>query len=138
MGAAKNVAAVLACGLVMATASHAMKPLPSPTVQTASGPVTGTVTDTISTFLGIPYAAPPVGALRWKPPQPRAPWTTPLDATRFGAMCPQGTVTSEDCLFLNVWVPTRALQARGRGYPVMIWMHGGAYFLGSGSQFDPT
>jgi para-nitrobenzyl esterase len=54
-------------------------------------------------------------------------------------MCPQGTATDEDCLFLNVYVPTKALHARGRRrYPVMVWMHGGAYFLGAGSQFDPT
>jgi para-nitrobenzyl esterase len=116
-----------------------MKSLPSPTVQTADGPVTGAVTDTISTFLGIPYAAPPVGELRWKPPQPRAPWTTPLDATTFGTLCPQASSTDEDCLFLNVYVSTKALKhARRRRYPVMVWMHGGAYFAGAGSQFDPT
>lgn len=113
-------------------------PLPSPTVRTVDGPVTGTVSKTISTFRGIPYAAPPVGELRWTPPQPRAPWTTPLDATAFGNSCPQSESTDEDCLYLNVYVPTKALrQARPR-YPVMVWMHGGAYFLGAGSQFDPT
>lgn len=101
--------------------------------------MTGAVTDTISTFLGIRYAAPPVGDLRWKPPLPPAPWTTPRDATTFGTMCPQGASTDEDCLFLNVYVPTQALKrARASRYPVMVWMHGGAYFLGAGSQFDPT
>ncbi len=101
--------------------------------------MTGTVTDTMGTFLGIPFAAPPVGALRWKPPQPRLPWTTPLDATKFGTLCPQSSSSDEDCLFLNVYVPTKALRAPGRRrHPVMVWMHGGAYFLGAGSQFDPT
>src|SRR5262245_51901270 len=79
----------LACGFAMVPQAHAATSLPAPTVQTANGPVTGTVTDTISTFLGIPYAAPPVGELRWKPPQPRAPWTGALDATTFGANCPE-------------------------------------------------
>src|SRR5262249_29285728 len=92
-----------------------------------------------STFLGIPYAAPPVGDLRWKPPQPPASWTTPRDATAFGTICPQSASTDEDCLFLNVYVPTKALKhAPRRRYPVMVWVHGGAYFLGAGSQFDPT
>ena len=129
----------LACGLTMVPLAHAMKSHPSPTVRTADGPVSGTVTATMSTFLGIPYAAPPVGDLRWKPPQPPTPWTTPRDATTFGVMCPQTASTDEDCLFLNIYVPTKALKhASGRRYPVMVWMHGGAYFLGAGSQFDPT
>ena len=99
--------------LVPARAAHAAGSLPSPTIQTAEGPVSGTVTDTISTFLGIPYAAAPVGDLRWRPPQPRTPWKEPLDATKFASQCPQGTSTDEDCLFLNVYVPTKALPARG-------------------------
>lgn len=137
------VGLVLTCGLALAASAHATRAqsLPSPTVQTMEGPVVGTVTATIATFLGIPYAEPPVGELRWRPPQPRAPWTEPLDATRFGPQCPAPTATNEDCLFLNVYVPTKALRAAqngGRRYPVMLWIHGGAYFLGSGSQFDPT
>lgn len=129
----------LALSLTVVDPAQATRTLPSPTVQTTGGPVTGAVTDTIGTFLGIPYAAPPTGDLRWRPPQPRAPWSTPLDATTFGSLCPQGASTDEDCLFLNVYVPTKALHARGRRrYPVMVWMHGGAYFLGAGSQFDPT
>lgn len=129
----------LALGLGTPAPSQAMKSLPSPTVETAEGPVTGTVTDAIASFLGIPFAAPPVGALRWRPPQPAASWTAPLDATTFGPFCPQSSSTAEDCLYLNVYVPTEALRARGRRrHPVMVWMHGGAYFLGAGSQFDPT
>lgn len=141
MHLSKVVGVALAFGLAFAPSAHATQALPSPTVRTMEGPVTGTVTDTISTFLGIPYAASPAGELRWKPPQPRAPWTEPLDATKFGPQCPAPSSGDEDCLFLNVYVPTKALRAaagNGRRLPVMVWMHGGAYFLGSGSQFDPT
>src|SRR5689334_10517263 len=83
---------------------------PGPTVRTADGPVQGFVRSGISTFLGIPYAAPPSGELRWKPPEPAAPWTQTLKATKFGNTCPQITEpgvfagpvsTTEDCLYLN-------------------------------------
>jgi len=126
------------CVIVISPAVHAAKGLPSPIVETADGPVLGTVTDTIGTFFGIPYAAPPVGGLRWMPPVAPAPWTTPLDATAFGSECPQGSSTDEDCLFLNVYVPTKALESRRHRYPVMIWVHGGGYVEGAGSQSDPT
>ncbi|MCW5889337.1 MAG: carboxylesterase family protein [bacterium] len=129
---------LLVLALTVATPALAMKALPSPTVQTANGPVTGTVTDRMGAFLGVPYAAPPDGGLRWKPPQAPAPWAAPRDATAFGNACPQSAGTDEDCLFLNVYVPTKALKHPRRRVPVMVWMHGGAYFLGSGSQFDPT
>lgn len=135
----RTFAFALALALATWAPAQAKRALPSPTIQTAEGPVTGTVTETMGTFLGIPFGEAPVGDLRWKPPQPRAPWTAPLDATHFGPSCAQPSSQSEDCLFLNVFAPTKALQARGRRrYPVMVWMHGGAYFLGSGSQFDPT
>src|SRR5712672_3430475 len=81
------------------------------TAMPAVGPVQGIGTPTVAKFLGIPYAVPPVGALRWQPPQPHAPWTTPIDASTFGAHCPQITSpfgqpsTTEDCLFLNVYTP---------------------------------
>ena len=87
-------------------------------VKTDAGMVEGTasVDGKVRTFLGIPYAAPPVGALRWKPPQPVAPWTGVRKATSFGARCTQGRIfddmifrdeMSEDCLYLNVWTPRR-------------------------------
>ncbi|MGH7223246.1 MAG: carboxylesterase/lipase family protein, partial [Gemmataceae bacterium] len=128
------------CAIAIGAPAIAKPNLPSPTVQTADGPVTGTVTDTIGTFLGIPYAAPPAGSLRWMPPQPPTPWTTPLDATQFGSECPQeGGSTDEDCLFLNVYVPTKALEhARSHRYPVMFWVHGGGYTTGAGGYEDPT
>ena len=114
------------------------------TVQTKSGPVRGTGTD-IVVFKGIPYAAPPTGARRWRPPAPVEPWTAVRAASQFGAECSQqrnfapgrGPATtaaapsSEDCLFLNVWTPAKSLAAR---LPVMVWIHGGAFTIGSGAS----
>src|ERR1700712_4493940 len=86
-----------------------------PVVATASGPVRGVASGDLVAFKGIPFAAPPVGALRWKPPVAPAPWKDSLDASRFGAICTQparpdgvlaagaGGKQSEDCLYLNVW-----------------------------------
>lgn len=119
----------------------------SVTVQTDRGPVVGKRADTRS-FLGIPYAAPPVGPLRWKPPQPAAPWTTPRDATRFGDICPQVVVAlfaaegetpgsvrgQEDCLTLNVYTPADASAASR--LPVMVWIHGGAFTAGSSAAYS--
>ncbi len=103
------------------------------------GTISGSKTATIRSFKGIPYATPPVGDLRWKPPQKAAALTKTLDATKFGSGCvqdqsPFGTGSSnEDCLFLNVYAPT------GTGpYPVMVWIHGGAFLSGEGSDYDPT
>src|SRR5437870_5047550 len=78
-------------------------------VMTQAGPVQGTATSSLRQFLGIPYAAAPVGDRRWRPPEPHAPWLAPLDASHFGRHCPQpeGAAdlanASEDCLFLNVY-----------------------------------
>jgi para-nitrobenzyl esterase len=103
-------------------------------VQTKDGPVCGLVGNGVTSYLGIPYAAPPVGALRWQPPAPVSPSTTTLTATQAPARCPQPTfpgspapVTSEDCLRLNVQVPT---DAGGSPLPVMVEVHGGGFLLG--------
>jgi para-nitrobenzyl esterase len=108
-----------------------------------SGVLVGAVDGDIRTFKGVPYAAAPVGPLRWKPPQPAAHWAQPHQATEYGPACiqfpPSGVTdifrygaapepTSEDCLTLNVWTPKGAANA-----PVMVWIHGGAGRLGSGS-----
>jgi len=101
-----------------------------------SGPVSGTVEGGLSVFRGIPYAAPPVGALRWSPPGPVAPWTATRACAAFGPACPQpnqdprGTY-SEDCLTLNVWTPAKRA---GAGLPVMVWIHGGGFQFGSSAQ----
>lgn len=102
-------------------------------VSTDKGPVVGTRQDDIAAFLGIPYAAPPVGDLRFRPPQPRAPWSAPLQATSFGSPCPQparlnSPSTNEDCLYLNVYAP---LRGHGRR-PVMVFLHGGSFTASNG------
>lgn len=111
----------------------------APTVKTLGGEVSGLdLPGDVTSFRGIPYAAPPVGPLRWKSPQAAAPWTGVRDATKFGAACtqpksPPGNIyaddppqQSEDCLFLNIWKPAGAKKA-----PVMVWIHGGALVSGN-------
>jgi para-nitrobenzyl esterase len=112
-------------------------PLPS-VIQVRSGPISGATEPGLHTYLGIPYAAPPVGRLRWRPPQPVRPWTAVRPCLKYGPSCPQAgsngrpvTGTSEDCLYLNVWTP--ALRANQR-LPVMVFIHGGSFLMGSGSQ----
>ena len=94
----------------------------------------------VRAYLGIPYAAPPVGELRWKPPQPPAAWTGTKKADHFGPRCVQARIFDdmifrdemrEDCLVLNVWTPAPGAGAR---LPVMVWIHGGGYVGGSGSE----
>lgn len=111
-------------------------------VRTDAGPVRGIVAADHHRFLGIPYAAPPVGAGRWRAPTPAAPWSAPLDATRPGSPCPQAAAavaevssTDEDCLSLNVTTPRGGDPARPR--PVMVWLHGGGGANGAGHFFDP-
>ena len=108
-------------------------------VQTKSGSVRGQVAPDHRLFSGIPYAAPPVGPMRWQPPQPAAEWSGFLDATRPGPRCIQDvsndvdrSETSEDCLTLNVWTPPPSGEAR----PVMVWIHGGSFINGSGDIYD--
>ncbi|MFG2045504.1 carboxylesterase/lipase family protein [Dactylosporangium sp. NPDC048998] len=109
-------------------------------VETRQGPIQGFADDGIHKFFGIPYAAPPVGALRWRPPQPTPAWTQVRQTTEFGPICPQtaGAVfktrasrQDEDCLYLNVWTTTVDPQAK---QPVMVWIHGGGYLGGGGCE----
>jgi para-nitrobenzyl esterase len=102
-------------------------------VTVASGQVRGMVGDGVQSFLGIPYAAPPIGALRWRAPQPPAPWTGVRDVVSPGSRCPQsGQAGTEDCLYLNVRTP---FPVRSH-LPVMVWIHGGGLVTGAGSDYD--
>ena len=108
---------------------------PAPTVTTTDGPVRGTVGADYRSFQGIPYAAPPVGPLRWRPPEPVQPWTQTLDASAPGNACPQAPGeprTDENCLYLNVAAPREAHRL-----PVMVWLHGGSFIAGAGADIDP-
>jgi para-nitrobenzyl esterase len=115
-------------------------------VMTERGPVKGIVTPPLRKFLGIPYAAAPVGELRWRPPKGHPRWFAPLDATRFGNHCPQvasvfGTESvREDCLFLNIFAPNDEATDESSSHrdPVMVWIHGGAMTVGESDDYTPT
>jgi para-nitrobenzyl esterase len=127
--------AVLACGRLMAAA---------PMATTMQGRTAGMLMTggKVRAFLGLPYAAPPVGQLRWKAPQKPAAWKGVRSATKYGARCEQWPIwadyifqdagPSEDCLYLNVYAPATA-NARSR-LPVMFWIHSGGYTAGAGSE----
>src|SRR5580704_17045658 len=111
-------------------------------VATADGLVHGKSATGTDEFLGIPYAAPPVGALRWQPPQAAARWRGVRQATAFAPHCPQPpsdfglASTSENCLYLNVYAPAHA--ATLRGLPVMVWVHGGSLLVGESDDYNPA
>ncbi len=113
----------------------------TPAIVTESGPLKGVINGNISEFLGIPYAAPPVGNLRWMPPQPYGPFQGLFDASSFGSQCTQPDGSgSENCLFLNIYVPNFKKNANKHGgaMPVMFWIHGGGLTAGAGSDYNPT
>lgn len=113
----------------------------APVIRTKSGLVQGVTEGDVHVYKGIPFAAPPVGEYRWRPPQPVTPWKGIHEAKTFGPDCAQGgwgaapgTISkgsSEDCLYLNLWIPANTQQ--GAKLPVMVWIHGGGFTGGSGS-----
>ncbi len=125
-------------------------------VQTTDGPVRGLTSDGLNVFLGIPYAAPPVGTLRWRPPQSPQKWRSTRDAVAFGNRCVQTNTLGvfaapsmqEDCLYLNVFAPDSDRHAndhnhwggnnhdKGHRMPVMVWIHGGGLFDGESNDYD--
>lgn len=134
--------AVAALGLAAVASAHAGVSEP---VRTDAGLLGGsTMSDDVQVFRGIPFAAPPVGANRWRAPQPVEPWDGVRDASEFGDVCiqppgqgrlniavlPDGPPMSEDCLYLNVWTPA---DSAGAELPVMLYFYGGAFREGAGS-----
>ena len=116
-------------------------PVVAQVVATDAGPVRGETSGAVSAFKGIPYAAPPVGANRWRAPKPAPKWRAPRDATGYASDCAQApfppdaapirTAPAEDCLYLNVWRP--AVARAGAKLPVMVFVHGGGFVNGGSS-----
>src|SRR5689334_9158725 len=129
--------AILAAVVLLAAVPAAQTP---PQAKTANGVVQGVVEPSgVRSFKGIPFAAPPVGDLRWREPQPGKNWDGVRAADKFGAQCMQRRLfgdmvfrasgTSEDCLYLNVWRP-----ASGERLPVLVYFFGGGFLAGDGSE----
>ena len=146
--------ALLATGVISATAmaddeeDAANKRSNGPVVQTVEGPVIGFAQNGVYEFLGIPYAAPPVGNLRWMPPQPVKHWSRPREATKFANTCAQVTElgvfagpasVTEDCLYLNVFTTRLDHDRHGtKGNAVLVWIHGGGNVDGESNDYDAT
>ena len=133
-------------GASSARASATASGLGDPGVTPSDGAVRGVAGpgSTVDAFLGLPYAAPPTGNLRWRPPQPPAHWPGVRDATSFAPSCPQNPALnpflpsgppSEDCLYLNVYTPTLRHNA---SRPVLVWIHGGGFTEDAGRNYDPA
>jgi para-nitrobenzyl esterase len=139
MKVARSAIAMIA--LAIGQPALSQREAPSPQVRTQSGPIRGAVSSdgAIASYLGLPFAAPPIGDLRWRAPQPPRAWKGVRDATRFSADCPQPGTSSvapprhfaEDCLYLNVWAPARR---PAKPLPVMVWIFGGSFLHGGASQ----
>ncbi|MCW5552184.1 MAG: carboxylesterase family protein [Verrucomicrobiae bacterium] len=137
-----GLAIILSCNVHAQPSNAGAAQGAAPTVRTGSGVVRGVTEGDVSSFKGIPFAAPPVGEFRWRPPQPVASWEGERDASKYGPNCAQGgwgaapgsiaAGSSEDCLYLNLWKPAGAKP--GSKLPVMVWIHGGAFVGGSGSS----
>ena len=140
VGVAAAALGANAGGAVASPASGGANPI----VRIDDGLVRGADVAGVDSFLGLPYAAPPTGNLRWRAPQPAAAWSGVRDATQFGPSCPQPTVNnpylppgpiSEDCLYLNVYTPT-SRSSSGAGRPVLVWIHGGGLVQDGARNYD--
>jgi para-nitrobenzyl esterase len=137
----RSILAAVAATLALAAAGHAVA---ADTATVAEGKLHGATVGQVSSFKGIPFAAPPVGDLRWRPPQAPKAWAGVREATAYGHQCMQmrnvqGPLDQdEDCLTLNVWAPASAKP--GAKLPVMVWIHGGSFTGGSGANalYDGT
>jgi len=114
------------------TPSEPPPELNGPVVKTKQGRVQGFIANDVAVFRGLPFAAPPVGDLRWREPKSPAKWKDVRAANVYGGNCAQ----VEDCLYLNVYAPTHAKS--GSKLPVMVWIHGGAFIFGSGATYNGT
>ncbi len=134
----RNFSAVVAA---LAYASSAFADAPKP-VKTQSGMVQGAMEDGVAVYKGIPFAAPPLGDLRWRAPQPPAAWTGVRTADKFAPACVQvpivnkelgmeSVATNEDCLYLNVWAPAKPANEK---LAVMVWIYGGGFTIGGTSM----
>ena len=147
------IGAALVCLLLTGLASTASARV----IPTDKGPLRGVETAAMNKYLGIPYAAEPVGDLRFRPPQAVARWHGVRDASQVGPHCPQEASpfgqasTTEDCLYLNVYTPSKTgppteavakngkvKKAKHKRLPVMVWIHGGALVVGESDEYDPT
>lgn len=135
---------LMGLGIAAAWASASVALAAAAVVETTGGKLQGVEQGAAVAFLGVPYAAAPVGDLRWRAPAAAKPWTDVRKAEAFGPNCPQPKLPvpgaevkpqGEDCLYLNVWAPKGAA---GKKLPVMVWIHGGSYILGSGDLDDTT
>jgi para-nitrobenzyl esterase len=119
---------------------------PTSVLQIDSGPLRGVDDGAVKSYVGIPYAAPPIGRLRWRPPQAPSAWNETFDANHSPSACAQNAdlgafATSggkEDCLYVNVHVPKIAKLNGAKGLPVFVWFHGGSLWVGQGTDYDPS